>query len=131
MELSINTTEGDDIFTSALTGIVRDQAGINQLINESIIAKILFRQYIKSHTSILFIKRKQSTKLDIVDIIRDVCAVRAFGTDEEKSILEGDIETAYLEKEIERMYDRLAKTGRDTSVVSYKLSRLKRRKKNL
>ena len=78
-----------------------------------------------------FIKRKQSTKLDIVDIIRDVCAVRAFGTDEEKSILDGDIETAYLEKEIERMYDRLAKTGRDTSVVSYKLSRLKRRKKNL
>ena len=32
-----------------------------------------------------------------------MCAVRAFGTDEEKSILEGDIETAYLEKEIERI----------------------------
>ena len=71
------------------------------------------------------------TKHDVVDIVRDVCAIRAFGSDEEKTLLENDIETAYLEKEIERMYDRLAKTGRDTSVVSYKLSRLKRRKKNL
>ena len=78
-----------------------------------------------------FIKRKQETGLDVVDIVRSVCAVRAFGSEEEKLALDGDIETAYLEKEIERMYDRLAKTGRDTSVVSYKLSRLKRRKKNL
>ncbi len=78
-----------------------------------------------------FIKRKMDTKHDVVDIVRDVCAIRAFGSDEEKTLLENDIETAYLEKEIERMYDRLAKTGRDTSVVSYKLSRLKRRKKNL
>ena len=78
-----------------------------------------------------FIKKHNDTSLDVVDIIRDVCATRAFGTDEERAILENDIETAYLEKEIERMYDRLAKTGRDTSVVSYKLSRLKRRKGKL
>lgn len=78
-----------------------------------------------------FIKKKQETKKDIIDIVRDVCAVRAFGNSEEKAVLDSDIETAYLEKEIERMYDRLAKTGRDTSVVSYKLSRLKRRKKNI
>ena len=36
----------------------------------------------------------------------------------------------YLEKEIERMYDRLAKSGRDTSVVSDKLTRLKLRRQN-
>lgn len=78
-----------------------------------------------------FIKRRQDSKLDVVDIIRDVCAIRAFGNDEEKAALDSDIETAYLEKEIERMYDRLAKTGRDTSVVSYKLSRLKNRKRKL
>ncbi len=78
-----------------------------------------------------FIKRREETKLDIVDIIREVCATRAFGDEREKSALDSDIETAYLEKEIERMYDRLAKTGRDTSVVSYKLSRLKRRKRKL
>lgn len=78
-----------------------------------------------------FIKRRQSSGMEIIDIIRDVCNIRAFGSTEEKALLDSDIETAYLEKEIERMYDRLAKTGRDTSVVSYKLSRLKRRKRQL
>ena len=34
------------------------------------------------------------------------------------------------EKEIERMYDRLSKTGRDTAVVSDKLAKLKNRKKS-
>ena len=50
------------------------------------------------------------------------------GTSEERQELANDIERAYLEKEIERMYDRLAKTGRDTAVVSDKLSDLKKRK---
>ena len=31
----------------------------------------------------------------------------------------------YLEKEIARMYDRLAKSGRDTAVISEKLTKLK------
>lgn len=50
------------------------------------------------------------------------------GSSEERQELANDIERAYLEKEIERMYDRLAKTGRDTAVVSDKLGNLKRRK---
>lgn len=79
-----------------------------------------------------YIKRRQESRhLDVIDIVREVHAIRAFGSVDEKAALNSDIETAYLEKEIERMYDRLAKTGRDTSVVSYKLSRLKRRKKQL
>ena len=78
-----------------------------------------------------FIKRKQTSNAEMVDIIRDVSGIRAFGSEEDKAALENDIETAYLEKEIERMYDRLAKTGRDTSVVSYKLARLKRRQGKL
>lgn len=78
-----------------------------------------------------FIKRKQETQAEIIDIIREVSGIRGFGSEEEKNILESAIETAYLEKEIERMYDRLAKTGRDTSVVSYKLARLKRRQGKL
>ena len=41
--------------------------------------------------------------------------------------LENEIEKAYLNKEIERMYNRLAKSGRDTAAVSYKLTSLKRR----
>ena len=34
-----------------------------------------------------------------------------------------------LKKRLKRMYDRLAKTGRDTSIVSEKLTNLKKRKK--
>jgi len=78
-----------------------------------------------------FIKRRHDSGLEVIDIIRDVCSIKGFGSQEEKAALDNDIETAYLEKEIERMYDRLAKTGRDTSVVSYKLARLKRRKRKL
>ena len=78
-----------------------------------------------------FIQQRQKTGKDVVDIIREVCSIRGLGDDEEKAALDNAIETAYLEKEIERMYDRLAKTGRDTSVVSYKLSRLKRRQGKL
>jgi len=51
------------------------------------------------------------------------------GTSEQRQELANDIERAYLEKEIERMYDRLAKTGKDTGIVSDKLSNLKKRKK--
>jgi len=44
-----------------------------------------------------------------------------------KETLARDIENAYLRKEIERMYERLAKAGRDTAVVSDKLCELKNR----
>ena len=40
------------------------------------------------------------------------------------------IETAYLNKEIKRMYDRLATTSRDTALVSHKLDALRERMKN-
>ena len=53
------------------------------------------------------------------------------GSSFDKQILQNEIETAYLEKEIERMYDRLAKTGKDTGVVSEKLSKLKKRRKEI
>ena len=51
------------------------------------------------------------------------------GSAEERQELANEIEKAYLEKEIERMYERLAKSGRDTSIVSDKLTKLKQRKK--
>ena len=50
--------------------------------------------------------------------------------EDDKQILLGEIEQAYLEKEIERMYDRLAKTGQETGIVSEKLAKLKKRKSN-
>ena len=45
----------------------------------------------------------------------------------DKEQLTQEIENAYLRKEIERMYERLAKAGRDTAIVSDKLSDLKKR----
>ncbi len=47
-----------------------------------------------------------------------------------KQALARKIETAYLNKEIKRMYDRLATTSRDTALVSHKLDNLKQRMKN-
>ena len=55
--------------------------------------------------------------------------IKERGSAEEQENLANDIEQAYLEKEIERMYDRLARTGRDTAIVSDKLTKLKNRRK--
>lgn len=77
-----------------------------------------------------FFKRKENSKIFVETIWEEIEKIRYSGSEEEKQLLAYEIETAYLEKEIERMYDRLAKTGRDTSVVSDKLSRLKIRRKN-
>ena len=63
----------------------------------------------------------------VADIIRQNQAIFKKGTRAEKSALKMDIEKAYLNKEIERMYNRLAKSGKDTAVVSDKLTDLKKR----
>jgi hypothetical protein len=75
-----------------------------------------------------FYKRKEHTNIYVETIWAQMQQIRENGTETEKQLLATEIETAYLEKEIERMYDRLAKTGRDTSVVSDKLCRLKLRR---
>lgn len=75
-----------------------------------------------------FFKKKADTKMRVETIWSEIQYIRNSGTLEERQALAGEIETAYLEKEIERMYDRLAKTGKDTSVVSEKLTKLKLRK---
>ena len=75
-----------------------------------------------------FIKKKVDNTVFVEHIIAEMDRIAASGTAEEKAELAKEIETAYLEKEIERMYERLAKTGRDTSIVSDKLTKLKKRK---
>ncbi len=76
-----------------------------------------------------FLKKKTNSSVHVEDIWADMKATETTGSDEQKQALASEIEQAYLEKEIERMYDRLAKTGRDTAIVSNKLTRLKQRKK--
>ena len=78
-----------------------------------------------------FYKRKSFNKIFVEDIWEEIQNIRAKGNEQEIKNLDDEIETAYLEKEIERMYDRLAKTGKDTAVVSDKLTRLKARKKKV
>lgn len=77
-----------------------------------------------------FMKKKTSKKIFVEHIAEEMEDIIRNGTEEQKQELANEIEKAYLEKEIERMYERLAKTGRDTSIVSDKLTRLKKRKKN-
>lgn len=76
-----------------------------------------------------FIKKKPDSSVHVEDIITEMQNTSLHGTAEERQELANEIELAYLEKEIERMYDRLSKTGRDTSIVSDKLANLKKRKK--
>lgn len=76
-----------------------------------------------------FLKNKPDNSVHVEDIIAGMENIGQNGTPEQKQELANEIEKAYLEKEIERMYDRLAKTGRDTSIVSDKLINLKKRKK--
>ena len=71
-----------------------------------------------------FIKKKVG-KIWVEDLISEMSEIEKSGTDEQKGILKDEIEQAYLEKEIARMYDRLAKSGRDTATVSEKLTKLK------
>ncbi|MBR1915236.1 MAG: LOG family protein [Alphaproteobacteria bacterium] len=76
-----------------------------------------------------FIKRKLSSNLYVEDLIAEVDNIRQNGTEVQKQYLAGEIDQAYLEKEIERMYDRLARNGKDIGIITDKLSDLKKRKK--
>lgn len=76
-----------------------------------------------------FVKKKTDSSVHVEDIYEYIKDVQTKGDIDTQNELANEIEQAYLEKEIERMYDRLAKTGRDTSIVSDKLTNLKKRKK--
>ncbi len=70
-----------------------------------------------------FIKKKVG-KIWVEHLIDEMQEIEQNGSMEQKRTLHDEIEKAYLEKEIARMYDRLAKAGRDTAMVSDKLTKL-------
>jgi uncharacterized coiled-coil protein SlyX len=76
-------------------------------------------------------KQKEYYNMDVVTCAERMDFIKEHGTDFDRRILQNEIHTAYLEKEIEKMYDRLAQTGRDTGIVSSKLAELKKRKKEM
>lgn len=108
-----------------------------------IVFRLLKLRYNKNHTTAqayanarqlvyelpYFIKKKVDNTVFVEHIIEDMQKISNYGTAEERQALANEIEQAYLEREIEKMYERLAKTGKDTSVVSDKLTKLKKRRK--
>lgn len=77
-----------------------------------------------------FIRQKTANPdKHIETMVEEMQEINLHGSAEQRSELADEIERAYLEKEIERMYDRLAKTGRDTAVVSDKLTKLRQMRK--
>lgn len=107
----------------------------------SIVFRLLKRRYRKGNTTqeayastrqliyeLPYFVKNTNKETSVEDICNRITNNSYHGTSEERQELANDIERAYLEKEIERMYDRLAKTGRDTAIVSDKLSALKKRK---
>ncbi len=107
----------------------------------AIVFRLLKRRYKRGNTTqevyaatrqliyeLPYFVKNTNKETSVEDICDRITNNSYHGTSEERQELANDIERAYLEKEIERMYDRLAKTGRDTAIVSDKLSVLKKRK---
>ena len=78
-----------------------------------------------------FIKMKNNYDMDVDHIMMHVERINEQGDEQDKQFLQNEIETAYLEKEIERMYERLVHNGQDIGTVSEKLSKLKNRRKDI
>lgn len=76
-----------------------------------------------------FIKQKLDNDMSVETSHRHLQMFLEEGTEEDKQMMKTELETAYLEHEIEKMYERLARTGRDTGVVSDKLAKLKKRRR--
>lgn len=74
-----------------------------------------------------YIKQKNNYGKDVEECLENVQYIEKNGTKEEKQSLVADIETAYLEREIEKMYGRLVVAGKDAGIVSDKLTKLKKR----
>ena len=73
-----------------------------------------------------FIKQ-QSRHETIDDCMARIEKIETQGDESAQQLLQSQIESAYLEREIEKMYDRLMQTSRDTGKVSDKLAILKKR----
>lgn len=78
-----------------------------------------------------FIKQKENFNMDVESCLKHINNFMEKGSEDDKAFMQNEIETAYLEHEITKMYDRLATVGRDTGAVSEKLSELKNRRRKM
>ncbi len=74
-------------------------------------------------------QKRQHPEMETATILNEMRSKHENGSDTERQEIEAAVEASYLRKEIERMYERLAKAGKDTALVSDKLSELKERSK--
>lgn len=122
-------------FADALPFIVVDdsvEAGIAfELLSHYYIGKKTKEQALKRVEKIIYelpyFIQKCRDRFSVADVISQNQTVFKKGNRSQKNALKMEIEKAYLNKEIERMYNRLAKSGKDTAVVSDKLTDLKKR----
>ncbi len=70
-------------------------------------------------------QKKAHPKKNVNLIVQEMALINENGTRYQKTKLQNAIEAAYLEKETIRMYDRLAKAGKDTALASDKLNELR------
>lgn len=82
------------------------------------------------HLPYVIEQKKADEQKSVTQILREITSVLEGTNLALQKKLTADIEAAYLDKEIERMYERLSTAGQDTAVISRKLARLKRRYKN-
>lgn len=75
----------------------------------------------------VIMQKENNEEKPVAWILDDIERTFTSGNADGQEKLADEIERAYLDKEIERMYERLAKSGRDTASVSYKLTSLKKR----
>ena len=78
-----------------------------------------------------YIKQKINYNAKVENTFERINLIKTRGTDFDRQVLNNEIETAYIEKEIERMYERLTFIGEDAGSVSEKLSSLKKRRHEL
>ena len=78
-----------------------------------------------------YIKQKNTFGKDVEACLAEAERIENYGAEDEKQLLASEMETAYLEREIEKMYARLAQAGRDTGIVSDKLTELKKRHREI
>lgn len=76
-------------------------------------------------------RQKKYYDMDVETCAERMDFIKEHGSDFDRQILQDEIRTAYFENEIEKMYERLAQTGRDTGMVSEKLAALKKRRKEM
>jgi uncharacterized protein (TIGR00730 family) len=82
-----------------------------------------FVEWLVYHLPFIWEQKEENPKRSVANILKEI------KKNEKDEGYAAQIESAYLKKEIARMYDRLEKVGQDTALVSSKLSDLKQRKR--